>query len=126
MSDIVPAGLSFMVNTFRLGTDELAGSFMLAVEKPTLAADVAALVEHRSAALVEKDAPRGTHQVITLNVMTPDHRGGCSWQCLTVLKPVAREAFAKAVGHVAADMVLHCIRCFVADMPAPAEPRVVN
>jgi hypothetical protein len=126
MSDIVPIGFSVIVNVFRVGTNELAGSFMLEVEEVMLAADFAGNVHGKACDLITSAAPAGTLQVITINTLDPSGRGGCSWQCLRVSREVERDRFAAVVGNMAAQMAMHAVTSHLQDDRPTEPPRVVN
>lgn len=124
--EICPAGITFVANIIRLGSGELAQSFLINLEVPIDAETLAVGGAARAAEHIDRGAPAGLQLVMTLNLIDAQGRGGCSWQCLGIGAPIDRPSFAKAVGAVMADMLRHAVRCYASTPEAPAAPRVLN
>jgi len=110
MSIVVPAGYRFIVNTVLLKPGELAKSILVDVSEPSILDVVVEQVAHRAANMIERDVPRGATQILTLNLIDNDRRGGCSWQALEVRTAKTRAQLAAAVYATVGQMVDHGLR----------------
>lgn len=125
MSAPIPAGTAVLVNLVRIGYGEPARSFALTPAGSTTIDQVAAEAGMRAASTVDRGVVPGISTVITVNLLgAVQGRGGCSWQCLTVSRPIERAEFAAIVGGIVSGMVAHAAAAFIAegDAPLPGTP----